>query len=213
MLSINDIKPYKNNAKEHPKKQIDLLAKVIKEIGWRQNVEVNQEGVIIAGHGRWLVWETYKNDPDMPEIWITDDMGNTISGKHDPRPMTPDQEKMWRLADNQLNAITGFNMDLVFPELESLPEGLKELTGFDNLIIGSDSESLLVKNDDRFKKLILIFTRDQFDIISSAIASQKESEEYKALKESENSNRNGNALFILINKYLEYEKLYGKIEE
>jgi len=103
-MNIADIKPYPANAKQHPKKQIDLLAKVVMEVGWRQNTEVNQQGIIVAGHGRWMVWEEYKDNPKMPPIWITDDKGNTIHGQHDERPLIDEQEKMWRLADNQLNA-------------------------------------------------------------------------------------------------------------
>ena len=127
MITIKDIKPYPKNGKEHPKKQIEILAKVVKEIGWRQNVLVKHDsGVIVAGHGRMLVWEAYKDDPQMPPIWITDDKGNTIHGELDTRPLTEEQEKMWRIADNQLNLMTGFNMDLILPEVKELSKEYQE---------------------------------------------------------------------------------------
>lgn len=137
MLTINDIKPYIHNAKDHPEKQVEALANVVREIGWRQPVVVNQEGVIIVGHGRWLVAQRYQ---DIPDIWIIDDKGNTIQGGPDTRQLTPDQEKMWRLADNQLNAITGVDMKLVIGELKTLDEKMIELTGF--------SKDLLVSKDE-----------------------------------------------------------------
>ena len=133
--------PYPANAKLHPKKQIDLLAKVVMEVGWRQNTEVNQSGIIVAGHGRWMVWEAYKDNPKMPPIWITDDKGNTIHGKHDDRPLTDEQEKMWRLADNQLNAMTDIDMGLVLDELKGLSDEMFDLTGFDkDLLIEPDEK-------------------------------------------------------------------------
>lgn len=140
-MDITDIKLYTKNAKQHPKKQIDALAKVVMEVGWRQNVEVNQKGVIVAGHGRWLVWEEYKDNPKMPPIWITDDTGKVIHGKHDERPLTEQQEKMWRIADNQLNMMTSFDMELLVPELKELDDYMLELTGMDkDLIIEPDEK-------------------------------------------------------------------------
>lgn len=123
-----EIKLYNKNAKLHPAKQIDALAKVVKEIGWRQPVVVNQKGVIIVGHGRWMVWEKHK---ELPEIWVIDDKGETIKGAPDKRPLTEAQEKMWRIADNQLNLMTGFDNGLLIEELKSLDLNMQQLTGID----------------------------------------------------------------------------------
>jgi site-specific DNA-methyltransferase (adenine-specific) len=128
-MDITSIKPYEKNAKIHDKKQIALLAKVIKEVGWRQNVEVNQQGVIVAGHGRWLVWQEHKKD--LPPIWIVDDKGNTIHGEHATSELTPEQEKMWRIADNQINAMTGLDMKLAIEDMKELSIEMAELTGLD----------------------------------------------------------------------------------
>lgn len=49
---IEEIKPYGNNPKEHPPEQIDKLVKSIKEYGFDQPVVVDEDGVIIKGHGR-----------------------------------------------------------------------------------------------------------------------------------------------------------------
>lgn len=82
------IKPYPKNAKKHPDKQLELLAKVVSEVGWRQNTEVNQDGVIVAGHGRYMAWEKYKDKYNLPPIWITNDKGETIHGEHATMPLT-----------------------------------------------------------------------------------------------------------------------------
>jgi DNA modification methylase len=106
-----EIIPYDKNAKKHPKKQLELLARVVAEVGWRQNVEVNQKGVIVAGHGRYLAWVEFRDSYKLPDVWITNDKGMTIFGAHDTRELTEEQERMWRLADNQINAMTDVAFD------------------------------------------------------------------------------------------------------
>jgi len=140
-MTTNTIKVYEQNAKIHTDKQLEALAKVVKEVGWRQNIEVNQQGTIVAGHGRWLSYEKFGHDYNLPEPWVTDDKGKTIMGEHATFPLTEEQEKMWRLADNQLNAMTGFDMDLAIPDLKALSEEMFELTGF--------SSDLLIEDDEK----------------------------------------------------------------
>jgi DNA modification methylase len=138
-MELSDVKPYERNAKKHPDKQIDALANVVKVVGWRQPVVINQQGVIVVGHGRWLVWQ--KHQQQLPPIWVIDDAGQTVHGEPDKRTLTAEQEKMWRLADNQLNALTGFDMKLVIDELKGLSPEMVELTGFSkDLIIEPDAQ-------------------------------------------------------------------------
>lgn len=49
-MTKKDITPYENNAKLHPKSQIEALAKIVQYVGWRQPVVVNQKGLIVVGH-------------------------------------------------------------------------------------------------------------------------------------------------------------------
>jgi site-specific DNA-methyltransferase (adenine-specific) len=132
-----EIKPYSKNAKKHPQKQIDQLAAIVREVGWRQPILVNQHGVIVAGHGRW---ETYQQNKDLKEPWVIDDKGQTIMGEAETTPLTEQQEKAYRLADNKL-AETDVDMGLVIEELKEL-EALGELaplTGYDmDLTIEAD---------------------------------------------------------------------------
>jgi len=128
------ITPYERNAKKHPQKQIDQLAAIVREVGWRQPILVNQQGVIVAGHGRW---ETYQQNKDLKEPWVIDDKGQTIMGEAETTPLTEQQEKVYRLADNKL-AETDVDMGLVLEELKELEE-LAPLTGYDmDLLIEPD---------------------------------------------------------------------------
>lgn len=140
-----EIRPYENNAKKHPEKQLKALAKIVAEVGWRQPVLVNHEtGVITVGHGRWMTYQRFKTSHNLKEIWVIDDKGKTVMGAPDDRPMTPEQEKTYRLADNKLNE-SDWDMGLVIPELKELSMEMVELTGFDkDLLIDPDEKDDII---------------------------------------------------------------------
>jgi len=52
-VNIRTIKPYKRNAKTHPKEQIDQIKKSIQEFGNCDPIGV-WHGEIVEGHGRYL---------------------------------------------------------------------------------------------------------------------------------------------------------------
>lgn len=51
-LNPKDLIPYAKNAKKHPERQIETLMAGIKEYGFDQPIVVDQDMVIIKGHGR-----------------------------------------------------------------------------------------------------------------------------------------------------------------
>lgn len=54
MVDINKLKPHPKNYNTHPQKQIELLAKNIKELGWRHPITVSKlSGYIVSGHARY----------------------------------------------------------------------------------------------------------------------------------------------------------------
>ena len=53
IVKIKDLKPNPRNPNKHPDEQIEKLAHIIKENGWRAPITVsNQSGLIVKGHGR-----------------------------------------------------------------------------------------------------------------------------------------------------------------
>lgn len=141
---MKTITPYETNAKKHPTKQIKALAAIVKEVGWRQPVLVNQKGVIVAGHGRWLTYQTYREEYSLKECWVIDDKGKTIMGQAETKPLTEEQEIAYRLADNKLNE-SEWDMKLLIPDLKLLSMPMFELTGFDKdlLIEASDADDVV----------------------------------------------------------------------
>ncbi len=133
-MTINDVKPYPANAKKHPDDQLLALAHIVKEVGWRQPVLVDQEGVIVAGHGRIMAWQKYRDQMQLKDIWVMDDAGNTIHGAAETIPLTPEQELSYRLADNKLNE-SDWDMNLVKDDLRLLSDEMIDLTGFSKDLI------------------------------------------------------------------------------
>ena len=125
-MNITLIKPYEKNAKKHPTKQIQQVANSIKEFGFNQPIVVDQDNVIIVGHGRYEASKLL-GLVDVPVITVN---------------LTKAQASAYRLADNKLNE-SEWDMGLVIEELKELSDEMFELTGFDkDLLITPD------ENDD-----------------------------------------------------------------
>ena len=102
--AIDKIKPYDKNAKIHDDKQVEKIAKSIKEFGWSQPIVVDKNGVVIAGHGRRLA--AIKLGFDKVPVWVRDDLDD-------------DQVRALRLADNRV-AISDIDPTLLQQELADL---------------------------------------------------------------------------------------------
>lgn len=109
-----EIKPYAKNAKKHTKRQVEAIAKSIKEFGFNQPIVVDKKGVIIVGHGRWEAAKLLgiKNPP----VTVAD--------------LSPKQARAYRLADNRLNE-SDWDMSAVLAELKDLDPTMRDITGFD----------------------------------------------------------------------------------
>lgn len=140
-LTIQDIILYEKNAKQHPEWHIKKIAESIKAFGCKQPIVIDKFGVLVAGHGRFLAMRdilkytrlaqtahTKKGEPRIPYL-VADDLSK-------------DEIRAYRLADNQLNAMTGFDRAMVVGELQLLDEAgyNLEVTGFDRDMLLSDDD-------------------------------------------------------------------------
>lgn len=103
--SVQDLKPHARNARVHPKKQIAALAKSIREFGFVNPVLVDEEGELIAGHGRLLAAKSLRMD-EVPTVVI--------------RGLSDVQKRALRIADNKLPQGAAWDQDLLGAELEAL---------------------------------------------------------------------------------------------
>lgn len=105
LLAIDKIKMYENNAKLHPREQIEQIKKSILEFGNNDPIAIDENNVIIEGHGRYLA---------LSELGYTDI--EVIRLSH----LSEEQKKAYILVHNKLNINTGFNVDLLNAELEDI---------------------------------------------------------------------------------------------
>jgi DNA modification methylase len=153
-LRIEDIKPAPNNAKEHTDKQLKKIAASIAELGFDQPVVVDKNGVIIIGHARYIAATTLLG-------WTEIRLGVPMAAKGERfipvilrDDLTDEEAETRRLNDNQLNAMTGINMDIAIPILKELSLAHFDLTGFDKNILletKEDKPDLSMKGSPRSK--------------------------------------------------------------
>lgn len=104
-INIEDIKPYENNAKLHPQEQIEQIKKSILEFGNNDPIAIDENNVIIEGHGRYEALKQLNYD----EV-------ECIRLSH----LTEEQKKAYILVHNKLTMNTGFDIDLLNEELEQI---------------------------------------------------------------------------------------------
>ena len=116
-MKIGDLIPYAMNSRTHSEDQISKLAASIKEFGFLNPVIVDDEGGIIAGHGRVLAAKKLK----MKAV-------PTIAAGH----LSDAQKRAFVIADNRLALDAGWDAELLTAELERLAEDDVDLsvTGF-----------------------------------------------------------------------------------
>lgn len=125
-IKIKELKEYDKNARTHPKKQIDLLAKNIERFGFTVPVLIDKNNEIIAGHGRIMAMKQLGKD-EVPCVKMEN--------------LSDEEVKALRLADNQLGLMSDWDMSLVIEELKGLSNEMLDLTGFEkDLIIEPDEK-------------------------------------------------------------------------
>ena len=115
--AIDKLIPYARNARTHSDEQISQLAASIKEWGWTTPVLVDEQGGIIAGHGRTLAAQRLK----MTEVPVMVAKGWSDAKK-----------RAYIIADNRLALNAGWDNEMLTIELGELGDlGFDlELTGF-----------------------------------------------------------------------------------
>lgn len=110
------LKPYKNNAKIHTDEQVDQIILSIQDFGFNDPIAVDENNMIIEGHGRQLAAIRMGLD-QVPCI--------RLSG------LTDEQKKAYIHVHNQLTMNTGFDLEILEQELQSITTVDMGAFGFD----------------------------------------------------------------------------------
>lgn len=203
--AIDDIIPYPFNNVDHPQEQINVLAGVIDETGFDQPIVIDENNVILKGHGRL---------ESLKKLGITEVPCIVREG------LTEIQKKKVRISDNKIGRLSVWNEENLALELEELANQDIDLTelGFDESELSSllnqlqeEVEDITVKSwDDAMEKIpegdkqpfvqkTFTLHDSQVEIVEEAIKLAKQNND----EFLENDNSNGNALYFISKYYVE----------
>ncbi len=119
---IGDLIPYARNSRTHSDVQVAQIAASIREFGFTNPILIDEEGGVIAGHGRIMAARKL-NLEEVPTI--------TLEG------LSKAQKRAYVIADNKLALNAGWDEELLSVELNQLHE-----EGFDVVLAGFDAAEL-----------------------------------------------------------------------
>lgn len=154
--NIKDLKPYKKNAKKHPKEQVEQIANSIKEFGFTQPVIIDSNNCVVAGHGR-ILGAKKAGLKQVPTVMLED--------------LTEEQIKAYRLVDNKLNE-SEWDYGLLDEELENLTDDIDmDLFGFE----------LEDQQEKETKKKVEFEVKKQNKVIVDCISARQAEDLYERL--------------------------------
>lgn len=145
-LPLDKIKPYKHNPKSHPPKQIKQIARQIQALGFLDPIAVDEKFEILEGHGRLLASQLL----GLKQVPVIQILG-----------LTRDEKSAYRISHNKLTMDTGWDLENLSIEMESMDKSLIEFTAFNEDEIESIATSLpspeqQEKEQERLRKLNLL---------------------------------------------------------
>lgn len=188
---VNSLIPYAKNAKKHSDKQIQNVAKSIREYGFVQPVVIDRGGIIVIGHCRVLAAKTL-NMEEVPCVCVDD--------------LTPEQVDALRIVDNKTNE-SEWDIDTLEADLLSL-----DLSEFD-FDWGSDEKeyspddfgddfSLADGGKPEICQMTFTMHIRQKELIEYAIQQVKDT----VTETFGNTNSNGNALYEVVRQWAGQKK-------
>lgn len=135
VLNIDDLIPYENNAKEHPKEQIEQIKKSIIEFNNNDPIAIDENNIIIEGHGRH---EALKQ--------LGYEQVECIRLSH----LNEEQKKAYRLIHNKLTMNSDYDFNLLEQELMNIQDIDMLEFDFDMSLLNEDEEEI---KEEASKKL------------------------------------------------------------
>ena len=127
LVPLHEIKPYDNNPRHHPVKQLEAISNSIKRFGFRGSLLLDRDNVIVAGHARYEAATTcglesvpceYADDLTEDEIAAYRVLDNKIA------EMSSDDDEKLQIELAKLPDFDFAEFNVEFPKIEVLNEGL-----------------------------------------------------------------------------------------
>lgn len=195
-VKVANLVPYARNSRTHSAEQVAQIAASIREFGFTNPLLIDEQGGIIAGHGRLLAAQKLGFD-EVPAI--------TLQGLSDA------QKKAYVIADNKLALNAGWDDEMLrveFQELEEIGFDL-ELTGFtldeiEEILFDDDCEiempELNTGDKEPYQQKTFTLHDEQAAIVDEAVMLARTN---PLADTGINENGNGNALSLICQQWLE----------
>ncbi len=192
-INIKEIVPYENNAKLHPVEQIEQIKKSIQEFGNNDPIAIDENNVIIEGHGRYIALK----ELGFKEVEV-------IRLNH----LTEEQKKAYMLVHNKLTMNTDFDLDLLNEELGNILEIDMGDFGFDFQTLDPDElddEFSLPEGDkEDLEQITFTLHTKQAELIRYALNTIIDNDYIE--ETFGNTNKNGNAIYEVVRQWAEQRK-------
>ena len=197
-MQIKDLKQDERNYRTHNKKNLDLIKKSVSEVGLGRSVVIDNENEIVCGNG--LVSTLDKNTPI--KVIETDGTQLVVVKRTD---LNTDDEKRKQLAimDNSTSDSSEFDLESLQADfdVEQLQDwGLDDFVGLEDCEI--DMPELNNGDKPPFQQMTFTLADSQAELIKEALVKIKHSNNFKYVETYGNENSNGNALFCIIEDWL-----------
>lgn len=116
-INIDELKPYEKNARTHSEQQIETICNSIREFGFRNPVIIDENNMILAGHGRVMAAKQMGLEK-VPFVRWED--------------MTETQKRGFILANNKTADLAGWDFDILQDELQDINLDMSDF-GFDDI--------------------------------------------------------------------------------
>jgi ParB-like chromosome segregation protein Spo0J len=191
-----DLIPYARNSRTHSPEQVAQIASSMKEFGFTNPVLIDEQGGIIAGHGRIMAAQKLGIE-EVPAIELSH--------------LTETQKRAYVIADNKLALNAGWDDELLRLEFGELTDqGFDlELTGFsleeiEDLIFDDDCEIEMPQLNDGekepFQQKTFTLHDEQAAVVDDAVTLARTN---PLVDTGLNENSNGNALALICQQWLE----------
>ena len=197
-MQIKDLKQDKRNFRKHNQQNLDLIKKSVSEVGLGRSVVIDNENEIVCGNG--LVSTLDKNTPIKV---IETDGSELVVVKRTDLNTNDEKRKQLAIMDNSTSDSSEFDLESLQADfdVEQLQEwGLDDFVGLEDCEI--DMPELNNGDKPPFQQMAFTLADSQAELIKEALAKIKHSNSFKYVETYGNENSNGNALFCIIEDWL-----------
>lgn len=193
-ISLDQLRPYERNAKKHPQSQIEQIKKSILDFGNNDPIAVDEDNVIIEGHGRFMA---------LQQLGRAEAEVIRLTG------LTEEQKRAYILVHNKLTMNTGFDPEILRREIEAIQT--VDLGAFD-LVIDTDLYTDQPEAGEPTPavgliKFNLTLGEEQYQTMLRASEYVDFSMDNKDLHKFGNPNKRNNLIFEVIYQWAEQKKL------